>query len=78
VDRNGRQVEPTLTRARTLQVSWADLRQPTGAKVAAIVARYGGRVVRVVDATLLAVFGVPHTRDDDAEQAVRVALKSRA
>jgi class 3 adenylate cyclase/tetratricopeptide (TPR) repeat protein len=47
-------------------------------RVQAEVARHGGLVVEVLGATVVAVFGVPRTHDDDAERAVRAALALRA
>jgi class 3 adenylate cyclase len=47
-------------------------------RVKAVVGRYGGIVAEVLGETALAVFGVPRTRDDDAERAVRSALAIRA
>jgi class 3 adenylate cyclase/tetratricopeptide (TPR) repeat protein len=46
--------------------------------VHAEVARHGGLVVEVVGSVLLAAFGVPRTREDDAERAVRTAFAIRA
>jgi class 3 adenylate cyclase len=48
------------------------------ALVRAEVARHGGLVVEAVGNALVAVFGVPRTREDDAERAVRTALAVRA
>jgi class 3 adenylate cyclase/tetratricopeptide (TPR) repeat protein len=42
------------------------------------VARHGGTVVEVLGDMLVAVFGLPRTREDDPERAVRTALASRA
>ena len=47
-------------------------------RVKAVVGRYGGIVADVLGETVLAVFGVPQTHDDDAERAVRSALAIRA
>jgi class 3 adenylate cyclase len=47
-------------------------------RVQAEVARHGGLVTEVMGDTVVAVFGVPRTRDDDAERAVRAALAIRA
>jgi class 3 adenylate cyclase len=47
-------------------------------RVQAEVARHGGLVTEVMGDTVVAVFGVPRTRDDDAERAVRTALAIRA
>ncbi len=47
-------------------------------RVRAEVARHGGLVTEVMGDTVVAVFGVPRTRDDDAERAVRTALAIRA
>jgi class 3 adenylate cyclase len=46
--------------------------------VRAEVARHGGLVVEVIGDVVVAVFGVPRTRDDDAERAVLAALAARA
>jgi class 3 adenylate cyclase/tetratricopeptide (TPR) repeat protein len=46
-------------------------------RVQAEVVRQGGMVVQAVGDTLVAVFGVPRIRDDDAERAVRTALAIR-
>ena len=46
--------------------------------VGAEVARHGGLVVEVIGDVMVAVFGVPRTRDDDAERAVLAALAARA
>jgi class 3 adenylate cyclase len=46
--------------------------------VQAEVARHGGLVVEAMRNGLLAAFGVPRTREDDAERAVRTALAIRA
>jgi class 3 adenylate cyclase/tetratricopeptide (TPR) repeat protein len=46
--------------------------------VAAAVARHGGTVIETVGDMLVAVFGVPHTHEDDPERAVRTALAVRA
>lgn len=44
------------------------------AAVREIVARYGGRVEKFIGDAAMAVFGLPRTRDDDAERAVRAGL----
>ena len=41
------------------------------------VMRHGGMVAEITGATVLAMFGVPRTGDDDAERAVRAALAIR-
>jgi class 3 adenylate cyclase len=46
--------------------------------VQAEVARHGGLVTEVIGDLVVAVFGVPRTRDDDAERAVLAALAARA
>jgi class 3 adenylate cyclase len=46
--------------------------------VQAEVARHGGLVAEVIGDVVVAVFGVPRTRDDDAERAVLAALAARA
>ncbi|HET9462000.1 MAG TPA: BTAD domain-containing putative transcriptional regulator [Gaiellaceae bacterium] len=48
--------------------------QPYYAAVREEVERFGGTVDRYVGATIMAVFGVPRSHDDDAERAVRAAL----
>jgi hypothetical protein len=48
------------------------------ARVQAEVARHGGLVPEGIGDTVVAVFGVPRTRDDDAERAVQAALAIRA
>jgi class 3 adenylate cyclase len=57
-----------------------DLAQVAGhlGRVKAEVVRYAGIVAEVMGETVLAVFGVPRTRDDDAERAVRSALAIQA
>jgi class 3 adenylate cyclase len=47
-------------------------------RMQAEVSRHGGMVAEVVGDTLVALFGVPRTHDDDAERAVRTALAVRA
>ena len=42
-------------------------------RVEAEVARHDGMVVETVGEMLVAVFGVPRTREDDSERAVRTA-----
>ncbi len=44
------------------------------ATVREIVARYGGRVEKFIGDAAMAVFGLPRTRDDDAQRAVRAGL----
>ena len=39
--------------------------------------RHGGTIMQVLGDGVLAVFGVPHTHEDDAERAVRAALALR-
>jgi len=46
--------------------------------VQAEVARHGGVVAEVIGDVVVAVFGVPRTRDDDTERAVLAALAARA
>jgi class 3 adenylate cyclase len=41
------------------------------------VARHGGLVVEVLGDVVVAVFGLPRTRDDDAERAILAALAAR-
>lgn len=48
------------------------------ATVQAEVTRHGGLVTEVIGDVVVAVFGVPRTRDDDAERAVLAALAARA
>ena len=48
------------------------------ARMQAEIARHDGIVAEVMGDALLAVFGVPRTREDDAERAVRTALAIRA
>ena len=47
-------------------------------RMQAEVSRHGGMVAEVMGDTLVAVFGLPRTHDDDAERAVRTALAVRA
>jgi class 3 adenylate cyclase/tetratricopeptide (TPR) repeat protein len=63
---------PTASTEQALAQVAADL-----GRVKAVVGRYGGIVAEVLGETVLAVFGVPRTRDDDAERAVRSALAIR-
>ncbi len=44
------------------------------AAVREIITRYGGRVEKFIGDAAMAVFGLPRTRDDDAERAVRAGL----
>jgi adenylate cyclase len=46
--------------------------------MAEIVMRYGGRVDRSLGDGILAVFGTPHTHEDDPERAIHAAMKIRA
>jgi len=46
-------------------------------RVRAEVASFGGTVEHTIGGTTMAVFGVPHTREDDPERAVRAALAIR-
>jgi len=46
-------------------------------RVQAEVASFGGTVEHTIGGTTMAVFGVPHTREDDPERAVRAALAIR-
>jgi class 3 adenylate cyclase len=58
-----------------------DVREITNeifARAAGIVASYGGRVEKVMGDAILAVFGDPVAREDDAERAVRAALDLHA
>jgi class 3 adenylate cyclase len=45
-------------------------------RMQAEVSRHGGMVAEVMGDTLVAVFGLPRTHDDDAERAVRTAWRS--
>jgi class 3 adenylate cyclase/tetratricopeptide (TPR) repeat protein len=47
-------------------------------RVRAEVERYGGAIEQHVGSRVLAVFGLPRTRDDDPERAVRAALAIRS
>jgi class 3 adenylate cyclase/tetratricopeptide (TPR) repeat protein len=46
-------------------------------RVCTVVERFGGTVEHVVAGRAVAVFGVPRTREDDPERAVRAALATR-
>ena len=46
-------------------------------RVRTVVERFGGTVEHVVAGRAVAVFGVPRTREDDPERAVRAALATR-
>ena len=46
-----------------------------GARAKEIIERYGGTVEKYVGDAVMGVFGVPLTREDDAERAVRAALR---
>jgi class 3 adenylate cyclase/tetratricopeptide (TPR) repeat protein len=46
-------------------------------RVRTVVERFGGTVEHVVAGRTVAVFGVPRTREDDSERAVRAALATR-
>jgi signal transduction histidine kinase/class 3 adenylate cyclase len=47
------------------------------ARVRVEIAHHGGLTVQVVGNTVVAAFGVPRTREDDAERAVRTAMAIR-
>jgi class 3 adenylate cyclase/tetratricopeptide (TPR) repeat protein len=47
------------------------------ARIRVEIAHHGGLTVRAVGNTVVAVFGVPRTREDDAERAVRTAVAIR-
>jgi class 3 adenylate cyclase len=49
----------------------------TLARVRAEVEAYGGVVEETIGGRTVALFGIPRTRDDDAERAVRAALAVR-
>jgi class 3 adenylate cyclase/tetratricopeptide (TPR) repeat protein len=71
-------VEPT---AAAGQGDLEDRDQLLGGALTAVqaeVARHGGLVAEVIGDVVVAVFGVPRTRDDDAERAVLAALAARA
>ncbi|MFB9904421.1 BTAD domain-containing putative transcriptional regulator [Allokutzneria oryzae] len=88
--RSGLVVEPAAERKLVSVVAIAP-RQPTGkdpedvdqtfldisVAVRAEVERAGGTVIGAVASVLLAVFGVPRAREDDAARAVRAALTIR-
>lgn len=46
--------------------------------MAEIVARFGGRVARIIGDELMALFGAPLAHEDDPERAVRAALELQA
>jgi class 3 adenylate cyclase/DNA-binding SARP family transcriptional activator len=47
------------------------------AEMRAIIERHGGQVAKFIGDAVLAVFGVPHVREDDALRAVRAAAEIR-